>query len=72
MNFPITNVDLAPTFIDLACDGNCCDTSTGLCEGGASNASDAMIAPFDGRSLMGLLGSINHTNIEWRKEVFIE
>ena len=67
---PITNVDFAPTFVDLACD-DCCDKRTGLCIGGASNASSNTLAPFDGRSILPLLSNENLVD-SWRDEVFIE
>ena len=71
MKAPITNVDLAPTFVDLACD-ECCDVKTGQCVGGASNISSNTLAPFDGRSILPLLNS-NEADIDsWRDEVFIE
>jgi N-acetylglucosamine-6-sulfatase len=70
---PITNVDLAPTFVDLACGGTCCNRTTGLCVGGASDTSSNTLAPFDGRSVLPLLHSNNTHVIEsWRSEVFIE
>ena len=67
---PITNVDFAPTLVDLACD-DCCDKRTGLCIGGASNASSNTLAPFDGRSILPLLSNENLVD-SWRDEVFIE
>ena len=68
---PITNVDFAPTFVDLACD-DCCDKRTGLCIGGASNASINTLAPFDGRSILPLLSGRENVVDSWRDEVFIE
>ena len=71
---PVTNVDLAPTFLHLA--GDACDATTGRCTGSAAHPGPNSTAPLDGRSLLPLLLGGGHSRAAaaagWRGALFLE